>query len=310
MEIEFVNWMLPLIPDDPRLEVPAGDDAAVLRTRGARRTVLTVDMLTEGVDFVLGANCSAKQVGHKALAVNLSDLAAMAAQPETIVVAVCLPRNSDCMIPQELFKGIHTLASQHDVALAGGDTNTWDGGLVISITALGSVEPQKAWRRQGAIKGDLVVVTGPCGGSILGRHLTVTPRCREAQMIAKRFNVRSAIDISDGLSLDLSRMMAASGTGCILRATDIPIHDDAMTLSQQSGDDRSPLEHALSDGEDFELLLTLPAQDAKELVADPPAGLHPTIIGEVIAAQGVFLEDATGTQQPLFPKGFVHVFNK
>ncbi|MEO1992335.1 MAG: thiamine-phosphate kinase [Pirellulales bacterium] len=310
MELDLLKWMLPLIQNDPRLEVPAGDDAAVLRTRGTRRIVITVDMLTEGVDFVFGENCSAEQVGHKALAVNLSDLAAMAAQPEAIVVSVCLPQTSDCTIAKELFHGIHSLASQHDMVIAGGDTNTWDGGLVISITALGSVEPQKAWRRHGAQKGDRVVVTGPCGGSILGRHLNVAPRCREARMIAERFSVQSAIDISDGLSLDLSRMMSASETGCVLHAPEIPIHDDAKVLSQQLEGDTSPLEHALTDGEDFELLLTLSAEDATQLVADPPPGLQPAIIGEVTAEQGLFLEETTGKRHPLSPKGFVHVFSK
>ena len=311
METDFVDWLLPRLPRHPRLEVPAGDDAAVLRPPAMRRTVLTVDMLSEGIDFILGPTCTPWQVGRKALAVNLSDLAAMAARPEAAVVAVCLPRSADCSLAKGLHEGLAGLAAEYDVALAGGDTNAWDGPLVISVTALGSVPPGRAWRRDGARVGDLIVVTGPCGGSLLGRHVRVQPRCREAAEITERFTVHAAIDISDGLSLDLSRMMKASGTGCLLDLAAVPIHDDAVTMSRTGdtpGDGRTPLDHALADGEDFELLLAMPSEDARRLVASPPAGLAPAVIGEVIAQAGLFTIDATGTRQPLAPRGFIHDF--
>ena len=212
METDFIAWLVSRLPADQRLEVPPGDDAAVLRPPAHRRTVVTVDMLMEGTDFVLGPDCSARAIGHKALAVSLSDLAAMGARPEAAVVAVALPRHGGDTLGREIEVGIEALAAEHGVTLAGGDTNAWDGPLVISTTAIGSVRPGAAWRRDGARAGDVIVVTGAFGGSLLGRHLAVVPRVREALYIAEHFAVHAAIDCSDGLSLDLARVMAASGT--------------------------------------------------------------------------------------------------
>lgn len=309
METDFLDWLLPRMPADPRLDVPPGDDAAVIRPPAGRRTVVTTDMLMEGTDFVFGLECTPRAVGHKALAVNLSDLAAMAARPEAVVVAVTLPRRGGDAVARGLHEGIAALAAAHDVALAGGDTNAWDGPLVVSITALGSVPPGRAWRRDGARPGDLLVVTGPCGGSLLGRHLEVAPRCREALAIAERHEVHAAIDVSDGLSLDLARMMAASGTAAVIDLASVPIHPDAARIAARPGDGRSTLDHALGDGEDFELVLAMPPADARALVADPPPGLAPAIIGAVEAGSGLVASDAAGGRRPLEPRGFVHAFD-
>jgi thiamine-monophosphate kinase len=310
MELDFVSRLLARIPADPRLEVPPGDDAAVLRSPAERRTVVTVDMLMEGVDFVLGSDCTPRQVGHKAIAVNLSDLAAMAARPEAVVAAVALPRVGGDAIGSGLLDGMLECATAHGATLAGGDTNSWDGPLVISITALGSVPPGRAWRRDGARPGDLIVVSNACGGSLLGRHLAVAPRCREALVIADHFNVHAAIDISDGLSLDLARMMDASGTAAVLDLASVPIHADAARMAARADDDRSPLDHALGDGEDFELLLSLPAPEARRLVAAAPTlvGIAFTVIGEVIEGHGLSTRTAEGTTAPLAPRGYEHGF--
>ena len=309
METDFVDWLLRRIPADSRLEVPPGDDAAVLRPPAMRRTVVTVDMLTEGVDFRLGPDCPARLVGHKALAVSLSDLAAMAARPEAAVVAVTLPRHGGDAIGRDMFDGITALAAAHGMTVAGGDTNAWDGPLVVSVTAIGSVPPGSAWRRDGCRPGDAIVVTGPCGGSLLGRHLQVSPRCAEALAIAAQHPVHAAIDISDGLALDLSRMMAASNAGCRVNLADIPIHADARRMASRPGDGHSPLDHALGDGEDFELLLAMPAAAAAALVAAPPGDLRPAIIGVVTAGRDLVAVDADGRERPLEPTGFVHDFD-
>jgi len=312
METDFVTWLLDRIPADPRLEVPPGDDAAVLRPPAMRRTVVTVDMLTEGVDFILGPDCPPRAVGHKAVAVSLSDLAAMGSRPEAVFVAVCLPQTAGDTIAHGLLEGIQAITAEHGCTLAGGDTNSWDGPLVVSVTAIGSVPPGQAWRRDGAKPGDLLVVTGPCGGSLLGRHLAVQPRCREALFVADRFAVHAAIDVSDGLSLDLSRMMQASGTGAIVRLASLPIHPDARRMSLLPGDGKTPLDHALSDGEDFELVLAMPPDAAHALVAaagKAPLNLPITIIGEVTAEPGLIAEDAHGTRTALAPRGYVHAFN-
>ena len=306
MEAPFVDWLLARIPRDPRLEVPPGDDAAVLRPPAGRRTVVTVDLLTAGVDFLLGGDTTPQRVGHKALAVNLSDLAAMGARPEAAVVAVALPRSEAAAIGVGLHAGMAPLAARFGVTIAGGDTNTWEGPLVISVTAIGSVLPGAAWRRDGARPGDLLVVTGPCGGSLLGRHLDVEPRCREALEIAERFAVHAAIDVSDGLSLDLARMMRASATRGIIDLSRVPIHPDAVRRSRLDDDGTSPLDHALADGEDFELLLALPPDAAEALVDDPPAGLVPVILGEVTAGEGLAARSADGALETLEPKGWLH----
>lgn len=310
MELDFVARTLARIPADPRLEVPPGDDAAVIRPPAARRTVVTVDMLMEGVDFRLGPDCTPAQVGHKSLAVSLSDLAAMAARPEAAVAAVALPRRRGDEIGRGLLDGMLALAARHGVTLAGGDTNAWDGPLVVSVTALGSVPPGAAWRRDGARVGDLLVVSGACGGSLLGRHLAITPRVDEALAVAAAFVVHAAIDISDGLSLDLARMMDASGTAAVLDLPAIPIHADAVVLADRLAEGRTPLDHALGDGEDFELLLAMPAAEALRLVAAPPtADVRFTVIGEVVAGAGIAARAADGTTAALVPRGYEHAFD-
>ena len=312
METDFVERVLALIRDDPRLEVGPGDDAAVLRPPALRRTVVTVDMLMEGVDFRLAADCPPTAVGHKALAVSLSDIAAMGARPEAAFVAVALPRHGGDTVGRGVLDGILSLAKRHGVALAGGDTNAWDGPLVVSTTVVGSVSPGRAWRRDGARPGDLLVVSGGFGGSLLGRHLAVSPRCREAQAIAEAFDVHAAIDVSDGLSLDISRLMSASGTGATIDLAAIPIHPDAERMSLSDGDGRTPLDHALSDGEDFELVLALPPAEARRLVAR--AGRAPvetpfTIIGEVVAGAGLAARAPDGSIHELAPRGYIHEFD-
>jgi thiamine-monophosphate kinase len=311
-ERDFVDRLLAGIPADPRLEVPPGDDAAVLRPPAGRRTVVTVDMLTEGVDFILGPDCPPRAVGHKALAVSLSDLAAMAARPEAAFVAVCLPRHGGDALGRGLLEGIEALARAHDVALAGGDTNSWDGPLVVSVTCLGSVPPGRAWRRDGARPGDLVVATGAFGGSLLGRHLAVEPRCREAAALAAGFAVHAAIDVSDGLALDLSRMMRASGVAAVVDPAAIPIHADALRAAARPGDGRTPLDHALADGEDFELVLAMPPEAARAAVAAAAAGSLPvrlTVTGTVAPGTGLFVRGRSGGLEPLEARGFLHEFD-
>jgi thiamine-monophosphate kinase len=311
-EREFVDRLLARIPADPRLEVPPGDDAAVLRPPAGRRTVVTVDMLTAGVDFVLGPDCPPRAVGHKALAVSLSDLAAMAARPEAAFVAVCLPRRGGDAVGRGLLEGIEALAREHGVVLAGGDTNSWDGPLVVSVTCLGSVPPGRAWRRDGARPGDLVVATGGFGGSLLGRHLAVAPRCREALAIAARFTVHAAIDVSDGLALDLARMMQASGAAALLDRAAVPIHADALRAAALPGDGRTPLDHALADGEDFELLLAMPPDAARAAVQAAASGELPvplTIIGSVVPGAGLLARTPSGDLEPVEPRGFLHGFD-
>jgi len=165
------------LPDNRQLVVGAGDDAAILQLTEKANVVATTDMLMDGVDFELGHH-EPERIGRKALAVNLSELAAMAATPIGALLSVALPHCDGEQLAKRLIEGMLPLVSEFDCPIAGGDTNSWDGPLVISITALGEVPPQRRWLRSGARPGDAIVVTGQFGGSILARHFDFTPRVR------------------------------------------------------------------------------------------------------------------------------------
>lgn len=300
MELELVRWLTENLPAHPLLRIGLGDDAAVVRWRTGGDLVVTTDAVTDEVDFIL-AETDPRLVGHKALGVNLSDLAAMAAEPVAAVVSLVLPRKGcgglDAKgLAIELYRGMLPLAEQFGVAIAGGDTNSWDGLLAISITAFGRVTERGPLTRSGAKPGDCLLVTGALGGSILGRHLRVEPRVREALLLNERYELTAGMDISDGLALDASRLAAASGCGVALRLDQIPISADAVRLA--ACDRATPLEHALGDGEDFELLLTAPPEVAERIVREQPLGVPVTIIGECVAQAGLW---NTGNQDQLLP---------
>jgi thiamine-monophosphate kinase len=280
-----------------------GDDAAVLRLAGD--CVVTTDLLTDGIDFHL-AECDPRRVGRKALAVNLSDMAAMAAKPVAAVVALALPRSGALELAKRLYEGMLPLAERWDTVIAGGDTNTWDGPLVIAVTALGEPTARGVLTRSGARPGDAILVTGAFGGSILGRHFDFEPRVAEALHLHEYFRIHAACDVSDGLSLDLSRLCTESRCGAELDLSAIPIHDDAHRLNKSRDDGISPLEHALSDGEDFELILAVPADEAHRLVAAQPLSVPLTRIGRFLAEPGLWAIDEQRTRNSLEARGFQH----
>jgi thiamine-monophosphate kinase len=202
------------------------------------------------------------------------------------------------------------LAERYRVAIAGGDTNSWDGPLVVSVTAIGEVTADGPLCRRGALPGDRILVTGGFGGSILGRHLDVSPRVEESLLLNGRYALHAGIDCSDGLSLDLSRLCDESGCGAILDLARIPIAPAAHELAKQRGDGKPALEHALGDGEDFELILAVPPPSAEQMLADQPLDdVTLTDIGEIIAQRGLRARDAAGKIEPLEPRGFLHKFN-
>ncbi len=304
MEAELIDWLAERLPPHRLLRLGVGDDAAVLDLALAPDCVVTVDMVNEGVDFRLG-EIDARRAGHKALGVNLSDLAAMAARPLAVVIALALPREGALPLAQQLYEGMLPLAERFDVALAGGDTNIWDGPLAISITALGQITAQGPLRRAGARRGDKILVTGSFGGSILGRHLDVEPRIEEALLLHERYHLHAGMDVSDGLALDLSRLARASGCGAVLDLSAVPVAAAAVELAQQLRDGRSALDHALGDGEDFELLLAVPPDEAERLVREQPLGVPVTCIGEFVVEAGLWQHGAQG-RRPLEPTGYQH----
>jgi thiamine-monophosphate kinase len=307
MEADFIRWLRERLPPHPLLKLGIGDDAAILATAGRGDVVVTTDLISDSVDFDLRTD-DPRRIGHKALAVNLSDLAAMAAQPLAAVIAVNLPRHGGAELAKKLCEGIWPLAEQFHVAIAGGDTNSWDGPLVVSVTALGEVTAQGPLCRRGALPGDRIIVTGSFGGSILGRHLDVQPRVEEALLLHQRYALHAGIDCSDGLSLDLWRMCEESRCGAVLKTESVPISAAAVELAKS--DSALPLEHALSDGEDFELILAVPLDFAERMLADQPLeGVPLTDIGEFVADRGLWQDNPDGSRQPCAPRGYQHRLN-
>ena len=308
MESSFYHWLQSHLPESEHLKLGIGDDAAILASANDTHSVVTTDMLTDGVDFLI-EEVDLKKVGHKSLGVNLSDLAAMAARPNAAVIALALPQQgaqncSAFTLAVEIYKGLLPLAEQFGVAIAGGDTNTWPGPLAISITAIGSTTRHGPLLRRGAEPGDQLLVTGCFGGSILGRHLCVQPRIHEALLLNERYELHAAIDVSDGLALDSSRLASASDCGAVLELNTIPIASAAHQLAGK--DNHSALEHALGDGEDFELILAVPAATAQQILHDQPLDIPITRIGQMLDQPGLWKQDQAGIRKPLEPSGWMH----
>jgi thiamine-monophosphate kinase len=299
-EFAYIRWLRGQIPADPRVLLGPGDDAAALRLDPDAPLLVTTDMLLEGSCFRL-AEAGGRLVGRKAMAVNLSDIAAMAGKPVAAVVSVGLPRQGGRALAEELFVGLRDMAAAFDTAVVGGDTNSWEGPLVISVTLLGQATPRGPVTRSGARSGDWLLVTGPLGGSIRGKHLTFTPRVREALALHAAADLHAMIDISDGLAADVNHICEESRCGAVLRAGAIPVSPAALEMK----DGLSPLEHALSDGEDFELVFGVPEPEGRRLLETQPVpGITLAHIGECVA-QGLWLEEGQG-RRPLEPRGYVH----
>jgi len=283
-----------------------GDDCAIVDLSPESFALVTTDMLLDGRHFRLKDD-GPQAVGYKAMGVNLSDVAAMAGTPRFAVVSVALPRTDAVAVAQGLHEGLRRMADRFGVALVGGDTNAWDGPLVVSVTLLGETTPLGAATRAGAQAGDVILVTGPLGGSLFnGRHLRPEPRINEALALAEAASPNAMIDVSDGLSSDLGHILEESdGLGAELDADAIPIHPDAVEQSKADG--VSPLDHALNDGEDFELCLTVAAERVDALLASPPAGVRLYRIGEITATPGLRLRTRDGRSTPIEPRGFDHL---
>jgi thiamine-monophosphate kinase len=314
METEFIHWLREHVPPHPRLRVGLGDDAAVLAFGRDANIVVTTDLLTEGVDYYI-AKDDPRRIGRKALAANLSDLAAMAARPAAAFISIAFPRQPTAAgTPLELaialYEGMLPLAAEYDLAIAGGDTNSYDGPLVISATLLGEVTERGPLTRGGGRASDWLLVTGELGGTILGHSFDFTPRVREALALHERYELRAGMDLSDGLALDASRLAAESGCGAVLFTNQIPIAEAARRLaasdSQATDKEAAALRHALGDGEDFELLLAAPPDVAERMLRDQPVACGLTHVGELIAEHGLWQRGASGERQPLEPIGWLH----
>ncbi len=300
-EFDFIADLRRRAVVKPPVLVGIGDDAAVIRSTSAAGEVVTTDMLMEGVDF-LYPQSSAWEMGRKALAVNLSDVAAMGAKPTAAFVSVAFPRGRGEMFARDVYSGLEALAAEYDVTIAGGDTNSWDGPFVINVTLIGEPLGPAAILRSGAKPGDVLFVTGAFGGSIRSRHIYFTPRLREARRLLELITPHAMIDVSDGLAADLHHLLEESGVGAILDAAAIPIHPDAYAMA----DDATPLHHALGDGEDFELIVAVSPEDAATLSTAWDLSTALTRIGSITLDRDVQLREADGTASALPPWGWTH----
>lgn len=305
MEQSFLAYLRGRCRALPQVELGIGDDAAVL-SASSDKTVICTDQIVDGVDF-LSSEHSLANVGFKSMAINLSDIAAMGAVPICALVTLTLPAKNATRIAGDVYEGILEAAAKYRVAIAGGDISTYDitqtdAPLAINVTLIGTLPSGPEWRRNGAQEGDLVLVSGAVGGSIRGRHLRPTPRIELVNQLREHCDVHAAIDISDGFSLDLDRLCATSGVGVEIDIDAIPIHEDAKHLSETSG--RTPFQHAWSDGEDFELIITLSESDyAKIATLKLEAPL--TKIGTIVGRTGIWKRVGSKFER-LSPQGYHH----
>ena len=306
-EFELIARLTPHLATHPSVVVPAGDDCAVLEAGWPDRYLLfKTDAVVEGVHFT--ADTAPRRVGHKALARCLSDIAAMGGAPWSAVVTLALPSQWEASWVKECYAGLNALAAQHGMAIVGGETTSNPERLLLSVAALGTVSKERCLTRAGAKVGDALFVTGELGGSLEGRHLDFVPRLREAQWLTSHFRIHAMIDLSDGLAGDLRHILDSSRVGAELYTDSIPVSRAAKLRSRSGASPKTPLEAALSDGEDFELLFTLASQDAVPLL-DAWKQAFPQVrlgcIGKIIAGPGLMLRNKLGTQT-LNAHGYVH----
>jgi thiamine-monophosphate kinase len=252
-EFDFIRWVASQVKASPFVVVPPGDDLAVLKWDSADLLLVGVDQVLDGVHFDSKIH-SPRQIGRKAMNRNLSDCAAMACLPAAAVCTVALPKGSGEAYARELHAGMVEAAAAFDCPIVGGDTGSWPGKLVVTVTILGRSAGVKPVTRAGAKPGDQLYVTGPLGGSLFGRHLSFEPRVKLARYLATNFRIHAMIDLSDGLGVDLRNLCTASGVGATIEAERLPIHEDV----KRHNDAKLPIVHAMADGEDYELLIASP----------------------------------------------------
>jgi thiamine-monophosphate kinase len=303
-----------------QLKLGIGDDAAVIHPRNADEYwVITTDMLLEDVDFRSGW-LSPSELGHKSLAVNLSDVAAMGARPRFYTVSIAIPDRLSKNWVNRFYRGMNIIGDAHGAVLIGGDLSRSPAGLQITICVIGETSGKRVVLRSGGKAGHGVFVTGVLGrsaaglellfnGRIHGRtarerealraHKMPEPRCDVGLWLAKEGFASSMIDLSDGLSMDLHRLCRASGTGARLQMKSIPVFQ-APWISDPPGS-------ALKGGEDFELLFTVPPKRIGPLLRRYPAGFPSlSAIGYLTGNEGITVAQEDGGEKPLLETGFDH----
>jgi thiamine-monophosphate kinase len=302
-ERALVDRLRRLAPGRPDVRAGIGDDCAVVRPvpRGGADWLLKSDPVIEGVHFL--PTVSPARIGHKAVGRVLSDMAAMGGEPAWLLMDLVAPAEAPVARIEGIYRGAAALARRWGVAIVGGDTSRGPV-LELHVFGVGRVPRGEAVLRSGARPGDAVYVTGALGGSAAGRHLRFTPRLDEGRWLRERGWVTAMMDLSDGLASDLPRLALASRAGAVIEAGRVPIAPAARRTRRG----RSPLFQALADGEDFELLFTVPARRAAafERAWARRFSLACTRVGMMTARAGVIEVEGGHGRRPLQTAGYEH----
>lgn len=290
-ELNLITRISGKIKTDSSVICGIGDDTAVLKYTKDRYLLYTCDMLIEGVDFT--SKTRPGQIGHKALACSLSDIAAMGGVPRYALVSLGLRRRDAQSFVDGFYDGLRKLARKFKVNVVGGDLSA-SQKITVDVSVIGQVHKRNLTLRKGAKAGDIIFVSGALGGSICGKHLSFIPRIKESNYLVSHYKVNAMMDISDGLSLDLYRLCQASGVGAV-------IYEDLIPVARQA----KSFDEALHMGEDFELLFTMPASLARKLIKS--RGKSFKAIGEIREKKfGLKLITRNYKEKVLEPKGYQH----
>lgn len=288
-EDRLIAQLVARLRSRPDVIVGPGDDCAVVEGAGqGELLLLKSDCVVEGVHFQ--PNEKPGRVGWKAMMRTLSDFAAMSGLPRYALVTLIAPAEREARWVTQLYQGLQRAADRFEVAIVGGETSGTSGPLVLSISALGSVEQERCVRRGGGQADDILFVTGTLGGSGKGRHLNFLPRLEEARWLTEHYRIHAMMDLSDGLGADLPRLAQASGVS-------FQVYEE--TLPRSPG---SSIQHAISDGEDYELLFALSPNDAVAL----PAKWRKRFPRLRLTAIGHFNQQSEISNRKSLPHGFLH----
>jgi thiamine-monophosphate kinase len=302
-----------------------GDDAAVIKGVAGRDVLACCDLMVEGVHF--RAEWTPPQLlGHKALAVNLSDIAAMGGVAKFAMVSIAVPSRFSSAFIDQLFEGLFQLADRCGVSIVGGDTSSSCDSLFVDVSVIGDCVSGRAVTRAGAKPGDRIYVSGSLGGSALGlslleegvrleddshygeallKHLAPEPRLSLGRALGEAGLATSMIDISDGLSTDLWHLLEESNCGAVIHSATIPVAECVRRYSKSHA--AEALRLALNSGEEYELLFTAPAENLSSFEKlNESLGIPITGVGEVVEGRGLQIE-TSGILEPLLPSGYEHI---